>query len=280
MTESAISAVGLEKSFTGKKALESVSFELKPGQIKGLLGPNGAGKTTLLRILTGIFEADTGEIRSNTNRLRIGYLPEERGLYKKMRVEEFLTYMANLHEIPGREAITQIDTWLSKLNLTDWKKSEIGNLSKGMQQKVQFISTVLHEPQLLILDEPFSGFDPVNEQIIIKEILNFKASGGAILLSTHRMDSVEELCDEIIFLNEGKVIYDGDVKQLREKHQTGELELKTKSEIQGLEHIHIQDGVYTYEIGTLDHLPPKDELISLQYKQKSLKEIFIKEVNG
>ncbi|RYY07037.1 MAG: ATP-binding cassette domain-containing protein, partial [Sphingobacteriaceae bacterium] len=202
-----LSIRNIVKQYAGHRALDDVSLEVKSGEIFGLLGPNGAGKTSLIRIINQITAPDSGEIYFNGEKLnqshieRIGYLPEERGLYKKMEIGEQLVYLARLKGLDKANAEKRIKTWFEKLDMSDWWNKKIEELSKGMQQKVQFVSTVLHNPELIILDEPFSGFDPVNAEIIKDEILELNRKGATIIFSTHRMESVEELCDAIALIN-------------------------------------------------------------------------------
>jgi ABC-2 type transport system ATP-binding protein len=237
-----IKAVNIFKKYEGHQALKGVSFEIPENTIFGLLGPNGAGKTTFLRILTQIYSYDSGQIFFKNELLsprhleHISYLPEERGLYKKMKVREELIYLAQLKGIQAGEAKKRIDSWLEKFQLTHWKNNPVEDLSKGMQQKVQFILSVIAQPKLLILDEPFSGFDPVNAEMLTEEIIRLKKNGCTILFSTHRMDTVEELCDNIVFLNEGKKMMGGSVEEIKKEFKkniyciegTGTLEEKSK----------------------------------------------------
>ena len=216
-----VSVQHITKYFAGTKALDDVSFEIPEGSIYGLLGPNGAGKTTCIRILNQMIRPDAGEITIDGKQLResdverIGYLPEERGLYKKMRVAEQILYFASLKNMDKNHAKQELEFWLEKLEIGSWRNKRIEELSKGMQQKVQFIATVLHKPSLLILDEPFSGFDPVNAQAIKNEVIRLKNEGTTILLSTHNMNSVEELCDRISLIHKSKQILNGAVGDIR-----------------------------------------------------------------
>ncbi len=216
-----LSAKNISKKFGNYKALDDVSIDVPAGCIFGLLGPNGAGKTTLIRIINQITGPDSGNILFEDRLLEpghvseIGYLPEERGLYRKMQVGEQAVYLARLKGLSKREARTRVKEWFARFGMDGWWKKKVEELSKGMQQKVQFIVTVLHEPRLLILDEPFSGFDPINAQLIKDEILRLRANGATIILSTHNMGSVEELCDNIALINKGKKILDGSVKEIR-----------------------------------------------------------------
>lgn len=227
-----ILAQHISKQFVGTKALDDVSLEISSGKIFGLLGPNGAGKTTFIRILNQMIQPDEGEILIDNKPLsqsdieRIGYLPEERGLYKKMRVAEQILYFASLKGMPEKTAKQELDSWINRFEISDWKNKRVEELSKGMQQKVQFIATVLHKPSLLILDEPFSGFDPVNAQIIKNEILRLKEEGTTILLSTHNMNSVEELCDDISLIHKSKQILNGSVTQIRNSFANNRFEIE------------------------------------------------------
>ncbi|MBD8348780.1 ABC transporter ATP-binding protein [Dysgonomonas sp. HGC4] len=213
------------KQYAGHRALNDVSIKVPQGKIYGLLGPNGAGKTTLIRIINRITAPDSGEVFLNghlsaqSDIYNIGYLPEERGLYKKMKVKEHALFLAELKGLKKQEANRRIDEWFEKFDITSWKDKKIEELSKGMQQKIQFITTVIHDPQLLILDEPFSGFDPVNAELLKKEILELKAKGKTIILSTHNMESVEELCDEITLINKSQAVLQGNVKEIRNKYK-------------------------------------------------------------
>ncbi len=211
----------LNKSYGANKALTDVDLNVTEGIVFGLLGPNGAGKTTLIRIINQIIDADSGQVFIGGELLapkhigQIGYLPEERGLYKKMKVWDQMLYFARLKGLSPQEAKAKIKYWLEKLEMETWKDKKIEDLSKGMAQKVQFISTIIHHPPLLILDEPFSGFDPVNADIIKNEILELKAKGTTVILSTHRMESVELLCDQVAMINRSKKILDGTIKKVK-----------------------------------------------------------------
>lgn len=220
-----IRAEHISKRYAAHEALRDVSVTLKPGQILGLLGPNGAGKTTLIRILNQIIGPDEGQLWYGNTPLKpehtrhIGYLPEERGLYKKMKVGEQALYLASLKGLSEKEAKQNLDLWFEKFELTGWWNKKIEELSKGMAQKVQFICTLIHNPDIIILDEPFSGFDPVNAELIKKEILDLRERGKSILLSTHRMESVEALCDEIALIHESRVHLSGAVADLQQQHK-------------------------------------------------------------
>ncbi|MFH2095490.1 MAG: ATP-binding cassette domain-containing protein [Bacteroidota bacterium] len=224
-------ALNIEKRFANHLALDDVSIRVKEGSIFGLLGPNGAGKTTLIRIINRITAPDHGEVYIMGEKSRpehvdiIGYLPEERGLYKKMKVGDQALYLARLKGLSRRDALYQLRTWFEKFDIMAWWDKKVEELSKGMQQKVQFIITVLHKPKLLIFDEPFSGFDPINTNLLKQEILKLKEEGSTILFSTHNMGSVEELCDSITLINKAKSILDGPVNEVRKRYSTNEYEI-------------------------------------------------------
>jgi ABC-2 type transport system ATP-binding protein len=220
------SAVDIVKKYDKHTALDGVSINVRKNSIFGLLGPNGAGKTSLIRIINQITGPDSGELYFNGERLQqkhieqIGYLPEERGLYKKMQVGEQALYLAQLKGLSRHDALKKLKYWFEKFEITTWWNKKIEELSKGMQQKVQFIVTVLHEPELLILDEPFSGFDPINANLIKNEILELKQKGISIIFSTHNMASVEELCDDIALINRSKKILDGSVHEIKKQYKS------------------------------------------------------------
>ncbi|MCW3115728.1 MAG: transporter, ATP-binding protein [Segetibacter sp.] len=214
----------LKKYYATQKAVDDISFSIEQGSIFGLLGPNGAGKTTLLRMITGIFYPDEGEIIFNDKKfdplndtLFIGYMPEERGLYKKMKIGEQALYLARLKGLSKNEAMEKIKYWFTKLGMESWWNKKVEDLSKGMSQKLQFVTTVLHEPKLIILDEPFSGLDPVNANLIKDEIFELARKGSTIIFSTHRMEQVEEICDHIVLVNQGKKILDGTVQGIKQQ---------------------------------------------------------------
>jgi len=222
----ALIAQNVSKRYTNHLALDNVSLTIPQQTIFGLLGPNGAGKTTLIRIINQIINSDSGEISIFGERLQekhigtIGYLPEERGLYKKLKVGEQLIYLAQLKGLSRKIATEKSKAWIKKFEVTEWWNKKVEDLSKGMAQKVQFISTVMHEPRLIILDEPFSGFDPVNAQLITKEILELKEKGCTIIFSTHRMETVEDLCDHIALIDKSKKILEGSKKQVKQNYRT------------------------------------------------------------
>ena len=213
----------LKKYFSSQKAVDDISFTVNRGQIFGLLGPNGAGKTTLIRMITGIFYPDEGEIIFDGNKFdpmkdmsMIGYMPEERGLYKKMKIGEQTLYLAQLKGLARADALTKIKKWFIKFEMESWWNKKVEDLSKGMSQKLQFVTTILHEPKLVILDEPFSGLDPVNSNLIKDEIFRLAQNGATIIFSTHRMEQVEEICDHIVLVNKGKKILDGTVSKVKQ----------------------------------------------------------------
>ena len=226
-----IQCTNVSKSFGEKVALDHVSVDIPKGKIFGLLGPNGAGKTTLIRIINRITIPNEGSILFDGRPItqedveKIGYLPEERGLYRKMKVGEQAMYFAQLKGMSAREAAAELKKWFIRFGIESWWNKKVEELSKGMAQKVQFITTVVHKPSLLILDEPFSGFDPVNAQIIREEILRLKEGGATIILSTHNMESVEELCDNIALINKSHVVITGGVDEIRHKYGNNNVEL-------------------------------------------------------
>ena len=223
-----LSLKNIHKNFATTKALDGVSFDVEKQSIFGMLGPNGAGKTTSIRIITTILKQDSGEVFFDGEKLqerhaeKMGYMPEERGLYKKMKVWEQLVYLAQLKGLTHRDAKKKVYDWMEKFEIKDWWSKKVQELSKGMSQKVQFIATILHEPKLIILDEPFSGLDPVNSKLIEDIIQDLRRKGATIIFSTHRMEQVEEICENIILINKGKVVLEGkvaEVKQRFKKHE-------------------------------------------------------------
>jgi ABC-2 type transport system ATP-binding protein len=240
-------AKNVTKQYANQLALDHVSVSVPEQAIYGLLGPNGAGKTTLIRIINQITGPDSGELFLNGKKLKpedvsiIGYLPEERGLYKKMKVGEQALYFAQLKGIPKHEAMKRLKYWFKKLDIVEWWGKKVEELSKGMQQKVQFVITVLHEPKLLIFDEPFTGFDPVNANLIRNEILYLRERGATIIFSTHNMASVEELCDNITLINKGRTILEGSVKEIRRQWAANEYDLVFEGDVK-------VNGTGTYNI--------------------------------
>ena len=211
------------KSYGTFRAVDNVTFDIPKGVVFGMLGPNGAGKTSLIRVITSITKADSGQIWldgepiRSTHQSDIGYMPEERGLYKKMKVGEQLTYLARLKGLSAVQAREALSYWFKRLDIVDWWEKKVDELSKGMQQKVQFVATVLHKPKLLILDEPFSGLDPINANLIEAEIRELARQGTSIIFSTHRMEQVEEMCDHIVLINKGKNVLEGEVKEVKQR---------------------------------------------------------------
>ena len=246
MSENIIECRNVCKSFGEKVALDNVSVSVPKGGIFGLLGPNGAGKTTLIRIINRITIPNGGEVLFDGRPItqsdveRIGYLPEERGLYRKMEVGEQAMYLAQLKGMSAAEARKALKEWFVRFGIQDWWKKKVEELSKGMAQKVQFITTVVHRPSLMILDEPFSGFDPVNAELIRKEILRLKEEGATIILSTHNMESVEELCDNIALINKSHLVITGGVNEIRHKYGNNNIELVYTGE----DRVRDADGIF------------------------------------
>lgn len=223
----------ISKTYKTNKAVDSISFEVPQGSIFGLLGPNGAGKTTLLRIITGIFMPDSGEVLVNgkisnllSNSKLIGYMPEERGLYKKMKAEEQAIYLAQLKGLSYSDAKNNVAKWFDKLDMNSWKHKKIDELSKGMGQKLQFVCTVIHNPSIIILDEPFTGLDPMNAEVIKQEIFELSKQGATVLFSTHRMEQVEEICEKIVLMNKGQIILNSNVIDARKQFYKNEYIIK------------------------------------------------------
>ena len=238
--ENILATIQVDKQYGDTKVLHCINIDVPRGSIYGLLGPNGAGKTSLIRIINQITAPDSGEVHFMGRRLQrediaqIGYLPEERGLYRKMKVGEQVLYLARLKGLSNVDAHRQVNIWFEKFGIQSWWNRKVEELSKGMQQKVQFITTVLHRPQLLILDEPFSGFDPINADMLKNEILQLRQQGTTILLSTHNMASVEEMCDNISLINKSHCILQGEVNQIRHEYKTGEYELCVEGDVEML----------------------------------------------
>jgi ABC-2 type transport system ATP-binding protein len=232
----ALTATGLHKRYASHHALRGLDMEIPQGSLFGLLGPNGAGKTTFIRIANRILDPDEGRIElfgaplSAETARRIGYLPEERGLYKSMKVGEQAMYLAQLRGLSAAEAKQRLRTWFERWELQSWWDKKVSDLSKGMAQKVQFITTVLHEPELLIFDEPFSGFDPINAQLIREEMLRLNREGRTLIFSTHRMESVEELCTHIALVNQGQNVLHGTVQGIKDRHRSGRFVLRYRAE--------------------------------------------------
>lgn len=291
---------GVSKFYTGKTALKNVSLDIPRSCIYGLLGPNGAGKTSLIRIINQITQADEGEVLLNNQPLsaqhivKIGYLPEERGLYKKLKVQDQLNYFARLRGLSQKDANVRSEYWLKKMKLYDIRSKKVEELSKGMQQKIQFIVAVINEPELLILDEPFSGFDPINAELITEIILELKQKGCTIIFSTHRMESVEKLCDYMALINLSEKIIEGKVSDIRQQFRSDEFEIVTmgKVTIETSNYELISEslnemGYPVYRIklnGTshndcLKYFMNQTELISFNQYLPSIHDIFIKLVS-
>ncbi|MDR1973381.1 MAG: ATP-binding cassette domain-containing protein [Bacteroidales bacterium] len=238
-----LQAKNVTKNYAAHRALDDVSIDVREGSVFGLLGPNGAGKTTLIRIINQITGPDTGTVLFNGEPLqqkhiyRIGYLPEERGLYKKMKVGEQSIYLARLKGLSKNDAEKRLKEWFYKFDIMPWWNKKVEELSKGMQQKVQFIITVLHEPQLLIFDEPFSGFDPINTQLLKDEILSLKEKGSTVIFSTHNMSSVEEICDDIALINKSKKVLCGSFEEIRRSFSAHLYEATLQSDSNPLQHV-------------------------------------------
>jgi ABC-2 type transport system ATP-binding protein len=252
----------VNKNYSGYQALTNVSLEIEKGQVFGLLGPNGAGKTTLIRIINQITAPDSGQVYLEGRPLKaddiynIGYLPEERGLYKKMKVGEQALYLAQLKGLDRRTALKRLKYWFEKFEIQSWWDKKLMELSKGMQQKVQFVCTILHEPKLLIFDEPFTGFDPINTNLLKEEILNLREKGATIIFSTHNMSSVEEICDHIALINKSKKILDGNIYDVKAQFKTNTFDVTYKGSFGEIERILGRD----YEILTHTEAERKNEL--------------------
>jgi ABC-2 type transport system ATP-binding protein len=233
---STVSVNKVSKSFGEFTAVNELSLEVRPGRIYGLLGPNGAGKTTTIRMIVNITAPDSGEIRIFGKKItpelqdRIGYLPEERGLYKKMKVGDQLKFFAELKNIKGKEAERRVDHWLAKLKLSEWKTKKSMELSKGMQQKIQFITAVLHDPDLLILDEPFSGLDPVNVELMKEVVLELKAAGKTIIFSTHQMEVAQRICDDICLINRSRKVLEGSIREVKKSFSRNSVALRLEGD--------------------------------------------------
>ena len=285
------------KQFAGHLALDCVSLEVPENTIYGLLGPNGAGKTTLIRIINCITAPDSGEVRLNGKRMTpadvqlIGYLPEERGLYKKMKVGEQALYLAQLKGMSRNDALKALKYWFEEFEIQLWWDKKVEELSKGMAQKVQFITTILHNPKLLIFDEPFSGFDPVNAELMKREILNLRSNGATIIFSTHNMGTVEDLCENISLVNQAKIVLQGNVAEIRANHATKTYLVRSENPISGddFEVLSqtLKDGIYESKIqktnvgsnkSLLTALINVTEIHTFEELLPSMNDIFIKTV--
>jgi len=292
----------LKKYFATQKAVDDISFNIEKGSIFGLLGPNGAGKTTLIRMITGIFYPDEGEILFDGKKFdalndiaHIGYMPEERGLYKKMKIGEQALYLAQLKGLSKQEATRKLKEWFSRFDMDSWWNKKVEDLSKGMQQKLQFVTTVLHDPKLIILDEPFSGLDPVNANLIKDEIYNLAKRGATIIFSTHRMEQVEEICDHIVLVNKGQKVLDGTVKQIKKDFRENLYRVSFSNKLMA-EHlaIHLFEVIQKFDQEVILKLDPgftNNEVIeyfihkglaieSFNEILPSLNDIFIRQVEG
>jgi len=300
-----LQAIDVSKSFDKHQALDRVSIDIPDQSIYGLLGPNGAGKTTLIRIINMISAADHGQVLLDGKPMRqddiikIGYLPEERGLYKKMKVGEQAVYLARLKGMSGTDAKSRLKYWFEKFEITSWWDKKVEELSKGMQQKVQFIVTILHQPKLLIFDEPFSGFDPINVNLLKEEILNLKQQGATIIFSTHNMASVEELCDRIALINQGKMVLSGEIHTIKENYKSHifELAYRSGSSLESLLspiqfEIIENRGIRKHQLAQIKILDPSNtandllkqllslvEIVSFKEILPSINDIFIREVS-
>ena len=286
----------LSKQFKKIKAVDSISFNVQKGDVYGFLGPNGAGKTTSIRMIMGIIKPDVGTITLNDydidtiGRQNLGYLPEDRGLYQKQNLNEILHYFGLLKGLKKREVITKADFWLERFNLIDQKMRKVEELSKGNQQKIQFILALLHDPQLIILDEPFTGLDPVN-QILLKDIIKEKQDEGkTIIFSTHQMEQVERLCNNICLINKGKIILEGSLKDIRESHSSKTIEVRFSGKLDGSElnsffsELDLKEnrlsGILVKEKNDfLEWMIPQVNIESFEVRIPSLEQIFITEVN-
>ena len=292
--------LNVKKYYATQKAVDDISFSIKQGSIFGLLGPNGAGKTTLLRMITGIFYPDEGEIVFDdkkfdplSDNLYIGYMPEERGLYKKMKIGEQALYLARLKGLSKSQAMERIKYWFPRLGMESWWNKKVEDLSKGMSQKLQFVTTVLHEPKLIILDEPFSGLDPVNANVIKDEIFELAKKGSTIIFSTHRMEQVEEICDHIVLVNQGKKILDGTVQSIKQQFKENIFRIQVSNVPVSINHssfdvIKQTDNQLTLKINEAGHnnevlqyfINENSSIEAFNEILPSLNEVFIRLVEG
>ena len=286
------------KQFAEHRALDGVSLSVPENSVYGLLGPNGAGKTTLIRIINCITAPDSGEVRLNGKRMtaedvrHIGYLPEERGLYKKMKIGEQALYLAQLRGMSKNDALKSLKYWFEKFEIQGWWDKKVEELSKGMAQKVQFITTILHDPKLLIFDEPFSGFDPVNADLLKREILELRDKGATIIFSTHNMSTVEDLCENISLVDKSKIVLQGNVAQIRASHATNTYMLQSTKRVDsvGFELIETvqKNGIFESRIkkhasdsnnALLEKLMSQTDILSFQEILPSMNDIFIQTVS-
>ncbi len=295
-----LSVRNISKSYVDHKALDNVSLDIRKGSIFGLLGPNGAGKTSMIRIINQIINQDEGEIFIDEKKItyddvrKIGYMPEERGLYKKMKVGDFLLFMGKLKGLSRDKCIDSAANWFENLEVSNWWKKNIEDLSKGMSQKVQFISTVIHNPDLIILDEPFSGFDPVNANLVKKNLLRLKEEGKTIIFSTHRLESVDELCDHLAMINNSKKILDGNTDEIKMNAKSDTYILKHDKKIESNDQLFdvisqnkLSRNVYESELSLkkdksyrnmFSEISKNIEIISFEQKVPNMNDIFIMKV--
>ena len=295
-----LSVRNISKSYVDHKALDNVSLDIRKGSIFGLLGPNGAGKTSMIRIINQIINQDEGEIFIDEKKItyddvrKIGYMPEERGLYKKMKVGDFLLFMGKLKGLSRDKCIDSAADWFENLEVSNWWKKNIEDLSKGMSQKVQFISTVIHNPDLIILDEPFSGFDPVNANLVKKNLLRLKEEGKTIIFSTHRLESVDELCDHLAMINNSKKILDGNTDEIKMNAKSDTYILKHDKKIKSNDQLFdvisqnkLSRNVYESELylkkgksyrNMFSEISKNIEIISFEQKVPNMNDIFIMKV--
>ncbi|HLP05037.1 MAG TPA: ATP-binding cassette domain-containing protein [Paludibacter sp.] len=286
------------KQYSGHRALDGVSLDVAENTVYGLLGPNGAGKTTLIRIVNCITAPDSGEVRLNGKRMtpadvqHIGYLPEERGLYKKMKVGEQALYLAQLKGMSRNDALKALKHWFGKFEIQDWWNKKVEELSKGMAQKIQFITTILHEPKLLIFDEPFSGFDPVNADLLKREILDLRDKGATIIFSTHNMETVEDLCENISLFDKSKIVLQGNVREIRSSFASNTYQVTTQAPITGTPEMELVSQSQAGQVfeslvkkqvagsnnSILNTLMQQTEVLSFQEVLPSMNDIFIETV--
>ena len=294
-----LSVKNISKSYVNHKALEDVSVDISKSSIFGLLGPNGAGKTSLIRIINQIINQDKGDILLEGRPItyddvrKIGYMPEERGLYKKMKVGDFLLFMGKLKGLSRNQCIDSAKLWFDNLEVSNWWDKNIEDLSKGMSQKVQFISTVLHDPDLIILDEPFSGFDPVNANLVKSNLIRLKGEGKTIIFSTHRMESVDELCDHVAMINNSKKILDGNTEKIKMEYKSDnyiiihDKKLVKDSTYKQVKTEKISEGIYESEVSLsknksyeqlFNFISKHSRIISFKEKIPNMNDIFIMKV--
>jgi ABC-2 type transport system ATP-binding protein len=296
---SVLQVENISKSYGELKAVQNVSFQVEPGRIYGILGPNGAGKTTTIRMVMNILIPDSGQIKLFGQRMnddlkkRIGYLPEERGLYTKMKVLDILTFFGELHEMDHQNALEQTKKWLKRMELLDWKDKKVEELSKGMQQKIQFIATIMHEPDLLILDEPFAGLDPINTQLIKNIMLEFSENNTAIMFSTHLLDAAERICHDVLLINKGKKVLDGNLNSIKREYGDNSLQIEYDGDgefIKSLPMVEKYEDYGNYAEVNLKNQDSSQELLKalidkieirrFQTAESSLNDIFISIVKG